>query len=116
VLQIVAMEEFNLPPHVREIFESLKVEPIIPVELTPVFDMTIAMFNALIPCSVFFARAEGDMTFTRVLLYPGTALQSLIDVDKVEDEWMDVYLCQATPMSEIVGAALDFHIREQNKA
>lgn len=105
--------KFNLPPHVLEIIASLKEEQIVPLELNKVFDLLVPMGTAMIPCEIWFARAEGDLTFTRVIIYPGTAHVASVDLEKVEGEWIDIYSCESTPWTMVLGPAIDLRISEQ---
>jgi hypothetical protein len=109
------MGDFNLHPHVREILDSLKEEPINTVEESKIFDLLVPIMDTLIPCEVWFAKAEGDITFTRVVLYPGTEHERLVDMDKLDGEWIDVYSCQPTPWTILLGPAIDLRINEQQK-
>jgi|GEM_PF-6584170 hypothetical protein len=107
------MEDFNLPPHVQEIIDSLKEEPILTTEENKVFDFLVPILDTLIPCEAWFAKAEGDITFTRVVLYPGTEYERLVDLDKAEGEWIDIYSCEPTLWTRLLGPAIDLRILEQ---
>ncbi len=105
--------EFNLPPHVLEIIDSLKEEPIATVEENKIFDLLVPMMDSLIPCEAWFAKAEGDITFTRVVLYPNTEFERLVDMDKVEGQWIDIYSFEPTVWTLLLGPAIDLRILEQ---
>lgn len=90
-------------------------EMIQPLEQNLVFQMTIAMGERLIPCDVYFARMSADITFTRVIMYPGDKkAERIIDVDRDETGWIDMYTGEESPWSAMVAAPLDYHI-QQNK-
>ena len=96
-----------------EYFES--GGPIIPAEQTKIFDMVLSMGETLIPCDVYFATMEGGNTFTRVLMYPGTAEERMIDLDKQDGAWISIYDMEPTLWTELVADALDYHIAERNR-
>ncbi len=92
-----------------------------------IFDMTVLMGEALVPCEVYFVPAGQDLGFTRVIMNPGTKLEQVWDIDRedfCEDpdapeavwtkEWVDIYQGFPGGMPELLGAAIDFKIREQN--
>jgi hypothetical protein len=86
-----------------------------PLEQTLVFDMIISIGNELIPCDVYFARLSQDITFTRVIIYPGNKpSERIIDVDRDEEGWIDMYTGEPSAWSQLVAPSLDFHIA-QNK-
>lgn len=86
--------------------------PIIPVDQAKVFDMVMAMGENLVPCDVYFATMESGNTFTRVIMYPGTTAERLVDVDKQNGQWTCIYEMESTIWSELVGPSLDYHIAQ----
>lgn len=90
--------------------------PILPVEQTKVFDMVMAMGENLVPCDVYFATMENGNTFTRVIMYPDTEAERLIDLDKQNGQWICIYEMGATLWSELVGPSLDYHISQNSDA
>lgn len=78
--------------------------------------MTISIGNELIPAEVYFARLSDDITFTRVIIHPGSPeSQRIIDVDRDETGWIDMYTGEDSPWSRLVGPSLDFHIAQNKK-
>lgn len=92
--------------------ETQKLDP---TEMTHIFDMTVAFEKRLMPCEVYFARLSDGSTFTRVVAWPGDLKRErYIDVDRWEEGWIDMYTGEASHWSELVGGALDYHIRKYN--
>jgi hypothetical protein len=106
------MEHNDLPDHLRELRENLKDEPIDTCEETKVFELTLVIEETLVPCEVFFARATDGSTFTRAVFYAGTQLEAMLDIDKWEDGWIDMYTGEFSAWSTAVGAAIDYKISE----
>lgn len=89
-------------------------EKIQPLEQNLVFRMTISIGNELIPAEVYFARLSDDITFTRVIIYPGNKdAQRIIDVDRDERGWFDINTGEDSPWSRLVGPSLDSHIAQK---
>ena len=99
----------------QDLADSFKEEPIDTSEETKIFDLVIALGKSLLPCEVYFARATDGSTFTRVVLYPGVVGEMMVDMDKWEDEWIDMYSGECSPWTKLVGAAIDFKIIENKK-
>jgi hypothetical protein len=91
-------------------------EMIQPLEQNLIFSMTISIGSELIPAEVYFARLSDDITFTRVIIYPGNQeAQRTIDVDRDETGWIDMYTGESSAWSILVAPSLDFHIAQHKK-
>lgn len=80
-----------------------------------VFNMVIAVDVNLIACDVYFAAMQNGNTFTRVVMHPGTTLEQVIDLDKLEGEWICIHEMEPTVWTNLVAASLEHHISQRNK-
>lgn len=93
-----------------------EIQKLDPTEMTHIFDMTVAFDKRLMPCEVYFARLADGSTFTRVIAWPADPIREhVIDVDRWEEGWIDMYTGEASHRSELVGHSLDYDISQYNQ-
>jgi hypothetical protein len=90
-----------------------------------IFDLQLVDGHCIIPYEINFVTQETGNSYVRAIAFPGTERQHSVLIDKVDiidnlvtglvtgTLWIDIELCEPTPLAESLGAAIEAKCRER---
>ncbi len=94
-------------------------------EQVKIFDLQLVDGHCITPYEINFVTQENGNSHVRAIAFPGTERQHSVLIDKVDiidnlatgevtgTIWIDIDLCEPTPLAESLGAAIEAKCRER---